>query len=125
MGLKFYSSVRMEVRRAAQIKQGERVIGGRTRIKIVKNKVAAPFRQTEVDLMYNEGISVTGDLIDTGITYGMVEKTGNTYSFGKEKLGVGRENAKQQLRDNPKLMNELRDSIIKAHDQQKTATLNS
>lgn len=123
MALKFYSSVRMEVRRAAQIKQGERVLGGRTRVKIVKNKVAAPFRQAEFDLMWNEGISVTGDLIDTGMGYGIVAKTGNTYSFGKEKLGVGRENAKQALRENLKLMKALRDEIIKAYEAQKEAEL--
>ncbi|MBT6334574.1 MAG: recombinase RecA, partial [Candidatus Magasanikbacteria bacterium] len=93
--LKFYSSVRIEIRRAAQIKQGDKVIGNRVKIKVVKNKVAAPFRTTQFDIMYNEGISVAGDLIDTGIEHKIVHKNGNTYSFKEERLGVGREKAKQ------------------------------
>ena len=115
--LKFYSSVRLEVRRSAQIKQGEKIIGGRTRIKVVKNKVAPPFRQTEVDLMYNEGISITGDLLDTGIEYAVITKNGNTYSYGAEKLGVGRENAKQGLRESPKIIKALRSDILKAYKE--------
>ncbi len=110
--LKFYSTVRIEIRKSAQIKQGETIIGGRARIKIVKNKVAPPFRQTEVDLMYNEGISVTGDLIDTGMLHGMVTKSGNTFSYETTKLGLGRENAKQFLRQNPKLIVEIREKIL-------------
>lgn len=109
--LKFYSSVRIEVRRAAQIKQGDKVIGNRVKAKIVKNKVAAPFRTTEFDIMYNEGISVSGDLIDTGVLYKVVQKSGNSYSFGEEKLGVGREKAKQFLRENPKLMKQIEKQI--------------
>ncbi|MBT3948626.1 recombinase RecA, partial [Candidatus Parcubacteria bacterium] len=102
--LKFYSSVRIEVRRAAQIKQADKVIGNRVKAKVVKNKVAAPFRTTEFDIMYNEGISVSGDLLDTGIEHKIINKSGNSYSYGEEKFGVGREKAKLYLRENPKLM---------------------
>ncbi len=112
--LKFYSSVRIEVRRAAQIKQGDKVIGNRVKVKVVKNKVAAPFRTTEFDIMYNEGISISGDLIDTGVLHKVINKSGNSYSFGEEKLGVGREKAKQYLRENPKLMKEIREKVWEA-----------
>jgi recombination protein RecA len=110
--LKFYSSVRIEVRRAAQIKQGEKVIGNRVKVKIVKNKVAPPFQACEFDIMYNEGISVAGDALDTGTLYGVVTKSGNSYSFGEHKLGVGRENAKQFLRENPKLISEIKKQTL-------------
>jgi len=110
--LKFYSSLRIEVRRSAQIKQAEKIIGNRVKVKVVKNKVAPPFRTTEFDIMYNEGISVTGDLLDMGIVYGVVGKSGNSYSFGEEKLGTGRENAKVYLKANQKLMKELRKRIL-------------
>ena len=106
--LKFYSSVRIEVRRAAQIKQADKIIGNRVRCKIVKNKVAPPFRTCEFDIMYNEGISVAGDLLDVGIQYGSLQKSGNTYRYGEEKLGVGRENARQFMRQNPKMLKEIR-----------------
>ena len=109
--LKFYSSVRIEVRRAAQIKLGEKIIGNRVKVKIVKNKVAAPFTTCEFDIMYNEGISLTGDLIDTGVMEEIVQKSGNTYLFGEEKLGVGRENAKAFLRENPRLIVAIRQKI--------------
>ncbi|MBI4276664.1 recombinase RecA [Candidatus Uhrbacteria bacterium] len=112
--LKFYSSVRIEVRRSAQIKQADKIIGNRVKAKIVKNKVASPFRTTEFDIMYNEGISVSGDLIDTGVVLEVVKKNGNSYSFGETKLGVGRETAKQYLRENPKLMAEIREKCIAA-----------
>jgi len=111
--LKFYSSIRIEVRRSAQIKQGEKIIGNRVKVKVVKNKVAPPFRTTEFDIMYNEGISIAGDLLDVGIAYSVVGKSGNSYSYGEEKLGVGRENAKTYLRSNPKLMKEIRIRILK------------
>jgi len=106
--LKFYASVRIEVRRAAQIKQGDKIIGNRVKAKIVKNKVAAPFRNCEFDIMYNEGISISGDLLDLGVVVGSIEKKGNTYSFGEERLGVGREVAKQYLKENPKKLAEIR-----------------
>lgn len=112
--LKFYSSVRIEVRRSAQIKQGDTIIGNRVKVKIVKNKVSAPFRTTVFDIMYNEGISVAGDLIDTGIAHRIVHKSGNSYSFGDEKLGVGREKAKQYIRENPKLMKSIEKKIWEA-----------
>lgn len=110
--LKFYSSVRIEVRRSAQIKQGDKIIGNRVKTKIVKNKVAAPFKTCEFDIMYNEGISIAGDLLDTGTTYGVINKSGNSYSYGDIKLGVGRENAKRFLRADKKLMKELRKKIL-------------
>ncbi|OGY87662.1 MAG: recombinase RecA [Candidatus Kerfeldbacteria bacterium RIFOXYA2_FULL_38_24] len=119
MALKFYSSVRIEVRRAAQIKKGDRVIGNRVKVKVVKNKVAAPFRTTEFDIMYNEGISIAGDLLDTGIQFEVIAKSGNTHSYKENKLGVGREVAKDFLRENPKLMVEIRKEIIKAFEQER------
>ena len=112
MALKFYSSVRIEVRRAAQIKKGDEVIGNRVKCKVVKNKVAAPFRTTEFDIMYNEGISISGDILDTGVFYKVINKSGNTFSFGEHKLGVGRENARIFLRGNEKLRNEMRKKIM-------------
>ena len=110
--LKFYSSVRIEVRRAAQIKQGDKIIGNRVKCKVVKNKVAAPFRACEFDIMYNEGISLSGDLLDTGVFYNVVSKSGNSYSYGDIKLGVGRENAKRFLRADKKLMKEIRKRVL-------------
>jgi recombination protein RecA len=109
--LKFYSSVRIEVRRAAQIKQAEQIVGNRVKAKIVKNKVAPPFRRCEFDIMYNEGISVAGDLIDLGVETEVIEKRGNSYAFGEEKLGVGRETAKRSIRENPKLLKLIRKTI--------------
>jgi len=114
--LKFYSSVRIEVRRAAQIKKGEATIGNRVKVKIVKNKVAPPFQACEFDIMYNEGISVTGDLIDLGVDMGIVKKSGNSYLYEEEKLGVGRETAKQYLRENPKLVEKIRKAIIEKNE---------
>ncbi len=110
--LKFYSSVRIEVRRRAQIKQGDRVVGNRVKAKIVKNKVAAPFRTTEFDIMFNEGISIAGDVLEVGVQFGVVDKSGNTYSYKEEKLGVGRENAKQYLRDNVQLVKKIKADIV-------------
>ncbi len=110
--LKFYSSVRIEVRRSAQIKQAERIIGNRVKTKIVKNKVAAPFKTCEFDIMYNEGISIAGDLLDTGIAYNVIKKAGNTYSFEDIKLGVGRENAKRFLKSDKKMMKTIRKKIM-------------
>ena len=110
--LKFYSSVRIEVRRSAQIKQGDRIIGNRVKVKIVKNKVAAPFKTCEFDIMYNEGISIAGDLLDIGIAYNVVKKAGNSYSFEETKFGVGRETAKRFLRADKKLMKEIRKRIM-------------
>ncbi|MFA5023655.1 MAG: recombinase RecA [Patescibacteria group bacterium] len=110
--LKFYCSVRIEVRRAAQIKQGEKIIGNRVKVKIVKNKVAAPFRTCEFDIMFNEGISVSGDLVDLGVEYNVIKKNGNTYSFGEVKLGTGRETAKKTIKEDKKLTTEVRKAIL-------------
>lgn len=109
--LKFYASVRIEVRRSAQIKQAEKIIGNRVKAKVVKNKVAAPFQTTEFDIMYNEGISMSGDLLDTGVSTGVVTKSGNSYSYEQEKFGVGRETAKTYLREHPELMEAIRAQI--------------
>ncbi len=117
MALKFYSSIRVEVRRAAQIKMGDKIIGNRVKVKIVKNKVAPPFRTTEFDIMYNEGISLAGDLLDTGVLYKIVDKKGNTYSFAGEKLGTGREATKAFLKQNPKLMAAIRKETIAAAEK--------
>jgi len=112
MALKFYASMRIEVRRSAQIKMGEKIIGNRVKTKIVKNKVAAPFRTCEFDIMYNEGISIPGDLLDTGVELGVVNKSGNSYAYGSEKLGVGRENAKMVLRERPDLLKQIREKCL-------------
>lgn len=109
--LKFYSSVRIDVRRIAQIKKGEDVVGNRTKAKVVKNKVAPPFKIAEFDIMYNEGISMVGDLVDTGVKFDVVKKTGNTYAFGEVKLGVGRENAKKFVQENPKVASEITKAV--------------
>ena len=100
------------MRRAAQIKQGDKIIGNRVKVKIVKNKVAAPFKTCEFDIMYNEGISVAGDLVDLGTEYGVIKKSGNSYSFGEIKLGTGREVAKKTIKDDKKLMAEIRKAIL-------------
>jgi len=112
--LKFYSSQRIEIRRSAQIKMGEKIIGNRVKVKIAKNKMAAPFRTCEFDIMYNEGISVPGDLLDVGVELGVVTKNGNSYSYESEKLGVGRENAKVSLKERPAMMKEIREKALKA-----------
>jgi len=101
--LKFYSSVRMDIRRIGSIKDGEQAIGNRTKVKVVKNKVAPPFRDAEFDIIYGEGISYHGELIDLGVNLNLVEKAGTWFTFGKERLGQGRDNAKKYLKDNPEL----------------------
>ncbi len=105
--LKFYSSVRAEVRRVAALKDGDAVVGNRTKIKVVKNKVAAPFRETEVDILYGEGISREGDLLDLGVAQGLVEKSGSWFSFGGERIGQGRENARSFLASNLEIRDRL------------------
>ena len=109
--LKFYSSVRIDIRRSTQIKDGEKVLGNRTKIKIVKNKVAPPFRRAEFDLMYGEGISKTGEIIDLGVENGLIEKSGSWFSYNGGKLGQGRESVRNLLKDNPELMDELESKI--------------
>ena len=112
--LKFYSSIRIEVRRSAQIKQGETTIGNRVKVKIVKNKVAPPFRTTEFDIMYNQGISKFMDLLDVAINMKLIEKRGNTYAYNDEKLGVGKQNAVAYLRDKPEMSQEIREKCLAA-----------
>lgn len=109
--LKFYSSVRLDIRRIGAIKNGEDVVGNRTRVKIVKNKVAPPFKEVEFDMMYGEGISREGDMIDLAVDKGIIEKTGAWYTYGEERIGQGRENAKQYMRDNPESAKRLEQEI--------------
>jgi recombination protein RecA len=109
--LKFYSSVRIDIRRIGAIKDGDSVVGGRTRVKIVKNKVAPPFREAEFDVMYGEGISKEGDLLDLAVDRRIVEKSGTWFAFGGERLGQGRENVKQFLRENPAICKALEDKV--------------
>ena len=106
--LKFYASVRIDIRRIASIKEGDQVIGGRTRVKVVKNKIAPPFREAEFDIMYGEGISREGDLLDLAVEKRIIEKSGAWFAYGGERLGQGRENAKQFLKDNPGLRQQSR-----------------
>jgi recombination protein RecA len=112
--LKFYSSVRLDVRRIAALKEGEEVIGNRTRVKVVKNKVAAPFRQAEFDILYNEGVSYEGDLLDLGTEAGIVEKSGSWYSYGGERIGQGREAARRFLKENPDVRGQLAEAVYAA-----------
>ena len=109
--LKFYASVRIDIRRIASIKDGDQVIGGRTRVKVVKNKVAPPFREAEFDIMYGEGISREGDLIDLAVEKRIVEKSGAWFAYGGERLGQGRENAKQFLKDNPEVRRTIEERV--------------
>jgi recombination protein RecA len=109
--LKFYASVRIDIRRIASIKDGDQVIGGRTRVKVVKNKVAPPFREAEFDIMYGEGISREGDLIDLAVEKRIVEKSGAWFAYGGERLGQGRENAKQFLKENPDVRQTIEDRV--------------
>ncbi|MCF8223313.1 MAG: recombinase RecA [Bacteroidales bacterium] len=109
--LKFYSSVRLDIRRISQIKEGENIIGSRTRVKVVKNKMAPPFQKAEFDIMYGEGISRTGEVIDMGIDLNIIKKSGSWFSYGDTKLGQGREAVKQIIADNPELYEELSQKI--------------
>jgi recombination protein RecA len=112
--LKFYSSIRADIRRIAAIKEGDVVVGNRTKVKIVKNKVAAPFREAEFDIIYGEGISKEGDLIDLGVAQNLVEKSGSWYSYKSERIGQGRENARQFLKDNPDIRQQVDSELRKA-----------
>ena len=109
--LKFYASVRLDIRRIGAIKEKEEVIGNQTRVKVVKNKVAPPFRQVEFDIIYGEGISKTGELVDMGVKAGIVEKSGSWFSYSNTRIGQGRENAKQYFKDNPKIAAEVEKKI--------------
>ncbi|MEK7606914.1 MAG: recombinase RecA [Patescibacteria group bacterium] len=119
--LKFYSSVRIDVRRAAQLKQGDNIVGNRIKVKIVKNKVAPPFRTTEFDIMYNEGISLAADLLDTGVAMGVVQKAGSSYSFEGTRVGVGREAARMFLKATPELYGRIRDAVWKTVREKESA----
>lgn len=110
--LKFYASVRIDIRRASQIKNGDEIIGNRTRLKVVKNKVAPPFRKAEFDIMYGAGISKVGEIIDLGVDHDVIKKAGSWFSYGDTKLGQGRDAVKQLLEDNPELMEELEQKIV-------------
>lgn len=112
--LKFYSSVRLDIRRIGQIKEGEDVIGNHTRVKVVKNKVAPPFKKAEFDIMYGEGISLAGEIVDLGVEFNVIKKSGSWFSYGESKLGQGRETVKQLVSDNPELAEELREKIVAA-----------
>jgi len=112
--LKFYSSIRLDVRRIAAIKEGDNVIGNRTRVKVVKNKVAPPFRQAEFDILYNEGISMEGDLLDLAVEDGIVEKSGAWYSYAGERIGQGRENARRFIKESPDVLEAIADQVFAA-----------
>lgn len=114
--LKFYSSVRMDIRRIGAIKDKDEIIGNRTRVKVVKNKVAPPFRDVEFDIMYGDGISREGDILDLSVTHKIVEKSGSWYSYNNEKIGQGRENAKVFLKNNLDILTEIREKILALHD---------
>jgi recombination protein RecA len=109
--LKFYSSIRIDIRKTTQIKEGTDVIGNLTKVKVVKNKVAPPFKQADVDIIYGEGISRTGDLLDLGVTHGVVDKSGSWYSYQDERIGQGRENAKKFLKEHPESMDSIERKI--------------
>jgi recombination protein RecA len=111
--LKFYASVRLDIRRIGAVKKGDEVIGSQTRVKVVKNKVAPPFRQAEFEILYGEGTSYEGELIELGVANGLVEKSGAWYSYGGERIGQGKENARQYFKDNPAATKEL-DAALRA-----------
>jgi recombination protein RecA len=119
--LKFYASVRIDIRRQSQIKEGDNVIGNHVKVKVIKNKVAPPFRTAEFDIMYGEGISKSGEIVDLGVEYNVIKKSGSWFSYNDNKLGQGRESVKQLLQDNPELSAELEEKIkaaIKAKEQE-------
>ena len=113
--LKFYASVRLDIRRIGQVKDGDTIIGSRTRVKVVKNKMAPPFREVEFDILYGEGISHEGDLVDLGAECGVVEKSGAWFGFEGDRIGQGRENAKQYLRDHPEVANKIEVKVLAHH----------
>ena len=112
--LKFYASVRVDIRKTNQIKEGEDVIGNRTRVKIVKNKLAPPFRKADFDILYGEGISQLGEIVDLGVDFEIIKKSGSWFSYGETKLGQGRDAVKQIIKDNPELYDELKAKVAEA-----------
>jgi recombination protein RecA len=114
--LKFYASVRMDIRRIDSIKQGDSVVGNRTRVKVTKNKVAPPFKQAEFDIMYNQGISREGNVVDVGVKEELVQKSGAWFAYNDTRLGQGRENAKQFLKENPNVLYEIENKIREKHE---------
>ncbi len=112
--LKFYASVRLDIRKIGQLKDGEEVIGHQTRVRVVKNKVAPPFRKAEFDIMFGEGISKSGEILDLGVEYGIIKKSGSWFSYGDTKLAQGRDAAKTVIKDNPELAAELEAKIVEA-----------
>ena len=112
--LKFYASVRIDVRRTTQLKDGEEALGNRTRVKVVKNKMAPPFKKAEFDIVFGEGISRVGEIIDLGVEYGIIAKSGSWFSYNDQKLAQGREAVKQLLKDNPELCDEIEAKIREA-----------
>lgn len=121
--LKFYASVRLDIRRIGQIKDGEESQGNHTRVKVVKNKVAPPFKKAEFDIMYGEGISKTGEIIDLGVEYNIIKKSGSWFSYGETKLGQGRESVKSLIKDNPELAQELEAKILEVVTAATTTTM--
>jgi recombination protein RecA len=120
MALKFYASVRIDIRRVAQIKKGEEVIGNRTKAKVVKNKIAPPFRSAEFDIMYGEGISYESDVLNTALKYGVIVKSGASYSFNGEKIGVGFDTVRLKLKEDKKLLEAIKKATILAADKKAT-----
>jgi recombination protein RecA len=110
--LKFYSTVRLDIRRIGAIKDGDQIIGNRTRVKVVKNKIAPPFKEAEFDIIYGHGISKEGDILDLGVSLGIIEKSGAWYSFGDERIGQGRENVKNFLAENKDIMKKITKSVL-------------
>src|SRR5690606_14636234 len=119
--LKFYSSVRLDIRRSTQIKDGDAAIGNRVKVKVVKNKVAPPFRSAEFDIIFGEGVSKTGEIIDMGVELGIVQKSGSWFSYNSDKLGQGRDAEKQLLQDNRDLSNEIEDKIREKNKEMQSA----
>ena len=121
--LKFYSSVRLDIRRTGSIKEGDQAVGNHVRVRVVKNKVAPPFRQSEFDIMFNEGISINGDLVDLGVEEKIIQKSGAWYSYGELRMGQGREKAKEFLAENPDLFAEIREKILDIRMPNRNKTL--